>query len=204
MDLEEDSDSDADSDAEVDQLNASQYGGGPGSRNTTPQRPRRPSATPPLLPTPTRLRTSITRTSRAQDTDILSRAVQHRANLIPPPTTPSPEVAEDVPVRPTSPLTNDTVAHALPPARQQSEEFFVPDLIDHLLHLADDGSAKGGAKAAPSHGDTVEHPADHPADHPTKHTDQALTHDADDSNGSTDMARLGGRSDEVSKKRGRR
>ena len=130
--------------------------------------------------------------------------MQHRANLIPPPTTPSPEVAEDVPARPTSPLTNDTVAHALPPARQQSEEFFVPDPIDHLLHLADDGSAQGGAKAAPSHGDTVEHPADHPADHPTEHTDQALTHDADDSNGSTDMARLGGRSDEVSKKRGRR
>ena len=87
---------------------------------------------------PTRLHTSITRTSRAQDADVLSRAVQHRANLIPPPTAPAPDVAEDVPAHPTSPLANDTVAHATPPpARQQSEEFFVPDPIDHLLHLAD-------------------------------------------------------------------
>ena len=134
--------------------------------------------------------------------------MQHRANLIPSPTAPAPEVAEDVPAHPTSPLANDTVAHATPPpARQQLEEFFVPDPIDHLLHLADDGSAQGGNigaagvadvpinpvasnadrgsnNAATSHGDSVEHP--------DEHTDQAPGHDADDSNNSRDMARLGG------------
>ena len=75
----------------------------------------------------------------------MSQAMQHRTNLIPPPTTPAPEVAEDVPAHLTSPLPNDTVAHAAPPpAHQQSEEFFVPNPIDHLLHLADNSSAQGG------------------------------------------------------------
>jgi hypothetical protein len=71
-----------------------------------------------------------------------------------------------------------------PPARDQSEDFFVPDPIDHLLHLADDGSAQlqggGNMSAVGVADDPVKHVvAEFANDSHRGSKDIAPSHDAD-------------------------
>jgi len=82
------------------------------------------------------LRSSIAQTTRAQNADVfLGRTVRHRENQVP-----STSVAAEDAVPPADPVP--------PPARPESEEFFVEDPIDHLLHLADESQPNGNIDPA--------------------------------------------------------